>query len=665
MDIPGFKLGRQYADGHYCKGYNALNLSNHKTVNIQVFDPALAADQTFADQFREITGKLVGTSFGIMTRILQAEISDHACYVISDYFPGPQQLPPTPPDLTRQQIFHFALQLAQTLDQLHKAGLVHGGIEYSSLYFKSPDNLQLRPVPLQRVIPMLRPMTFKSLGRAQKPYLAPEAGEALTPATDYYALGVLLYQLVFDSVPADPPDSGLLEGCTFEGKHQYLESFFRQLLAIDAGDRIRNLDQFSTALRKHVVLLHDTPPSSHKAVPPQTLGVDSSESASSSLPKWIIAATGVAGIALAGTLYLLPREDIQAGPGVSDSQGIVVADEANITQEQVIRRPDLVQKESGGTPLDPDNLYQQALTQMEMSPKAALSTLNVVLKQKPDHSGALELKQRIEREISVRSIIDTAERQLRESKLLAPGGDNAYESYLALADMLSAEDERVGEGFTRIATAYHGEAENMYVKNRLDKAEEYVELGLSVKADFPPLLKLRSSIYKRRQSLAKEKRLAEQKRQRRLEAQSNGNEDRQRQDARLLVKQQRKEELTHRLEEQVRQAELQARQREVEQSKQARVDALLTSVSGYLDNVDLSLDMVFAAHRDYEELRKLDSDNLEVGNLRKGLIEAYTTLGARQNSSDLFDLALRSLKQGIQMSPQDWKKLQIISRLSR
>ncbi|MEJ2455044.1 MAG: hypothetical protein P8103_12925 [Candidatus Thiodiazotropha sp.] len=91
-----------------------------------------------------------------------------------------------------------------------------------------------------------------------------------------------------------------------------------------------------------------------------------------------------------------------------------------------------------------------------------------------------------------------ADRQLQELKLLQPSGDNAYESYQSLAELFSAEDERVQQGFTRIAAACQGEAERLPEEDPLDKAQETVKPGLSINTDYPPLLNLRMRIAERK-----------------------------------------------------------------------------------------------------------------------------------------------------------------------
>ncbi|MGD9170967.1 MAG: hypothetical protein PVI97_13030 [Candidatus Thiodiazotropha sp.] len=574
MDIPGFKLGREFANGKYCKGYNALNLSNHKTVYIQVFDSSLVANQTFSSQFRYVTSKLVDASFGIMTPILQADISNQACYVVSKYFPSPQQLSATPPTLTRYQALQFALQLAQTLDQLHNTGIVHGGIEYSSLYFKAPDQLMLKPVILQRVLPILRPVTLRSLERVQKRYLAPEANEGLTPATDFYALGILLYQLIFGSVPIDKTDSKLLEEWRFAGENRDLKDFFRELLAPDPDRRIQSLDQFTEALQQCGIDLAELAPSVSKTTNPHHHKTKDGEKASRSYSKWIVLTAGLAVVALTGTLILLPApDDAQQRPVLRDASEVVAsADTTNIEKKPIKLSPTATISKIERVESSPsvESLYQQALSQMETNPEAALQKLDVALRQKPGDIASLKLKDQIEEELEVRSLLNTAEQQLKELKLLQPSGDNAYESYQTLAEKVSSDDQRVRSGFTHIAATYHSLAENLFKEELFDKALEQVDLGLSVKHDYSPLLKLRVAINEHKHELQRKLKLAQlEKNSKREQHDLLKKQQQLLQEQRLLKQKQSALELKHRQEEQANKLAQQAEQQDKKSAQQA------------------------------------------------------------------------------------------------
>jgi serine/threonine protein kinase len=683
MDIPGFKLGRKYADEEYCRGYNALNLGNQKTVNIQVFNSSLVANEVFSSQFRDVTSKMVGTSFGIMAPTLQAVISDKACYVVSKYFPSPQQLSATPPNLTRHQVLQFALQLAQTLDQLHKVGLVHGGIEYSSLYFSATDKLILRPVILQRVIPILRPLTFKSLERAQKRYLAPEAIEGLTPATDFYALGVLLYQLIINPAVVDTTDTKLLEEWPSVENNQGLKELVRQLLAPDASLRIQSLDQFTAALQQCGVDILESAPTVSKATYARRHRDNDGETASRSFAKWIVLTAGLVVTVLVGAPIILSTlDEAWQWPELDNASEVVAsADTTHEENQQIVQPPSatLATIEPVETSPSAKDLYQQALTQMETDPEAALLNVKVALNLKPGDVESLKLKRQIENELEIRSLINRAEQQLAEQKLHQPSGDNAYETYQTLAEKLPTDDERVRSGFTHIAAAYHSMAQNHFTEELYDKALEYVEMGLSVEHDYPPLHELRISINEQKKALQRELKLAQlekrrnseqqnllkkqQQRKKELQTKKDSQEKKEPQgkkEQHRLVKKQAAVELNQRQEEQSKKV---ARQT-VDPLKQVKVEALLRSANDHLNNGRLTLKSVFAAHLNYDELRKLDSNSQSVTQLKKALINAYALLADRQPSEKLYKLAIQAIEQGVQMSPEDRKQLQIRSQLS-
>jgi serine/threonine protein kinase len=508
MEVPGYKLGSHYEREQYYQSYSALNLNNHKTVNIQFFNPALVANQVFRSQFKKITKMLVGRNIGVMTSVLQTEVSDRACYVITEHYFCPQQISSTTLKLTRHEVLQFALQIAQTLDELHKIKLVHGGIELSSLCFKSRDILVLKPPMLHRVIDILRPMTFKSLTKAQRQYLAPEANKGLTPATDFYALGILIFQLLFGVDSGDAvfssPQNHLLNS-----EHKDLEYLFRKLLTGDVGQRVQNIVQFKAALQQCGVELPDKPAFSNKAIFPNQIKLKEVEPTSGSNIKWIITGVGLAVVALAGTLFfMLPREHMLTDYLLSDSERNEDSEISKFEKKPVKQTPVLAKSEAKSehpvTTAGFDKLYHQAINQIDINPKMALLIIKVALKYQPQNADALNLKQQIERQIESDTILEVAEKQLTEGQLTSPKGNNAYESYQALAKVLSPGDERVRTGLTKIAAAYYALSENELEKNQLEKALEYVDLGLSVRADYSQLLMLRSSIIEQQALLERE-----------------------------------------------------------------------------------------------------------------------------------------------------------------
>ncbi|MEJ2425091.1 MAG: hypothetical protein P8101_11640, partial [Candidatus Thiodiazotropha sp.] len=440
-----------------------------------------------------------------------------------------------------------------------------------------------------------------------------------------------LYHLIFGPLTVDKTGAETLEDWPFVGDDQDMEVFFRELLAPDPSQRIKSLDQFTEALEQCGIDLLELAPPVSNTTSVHHHKTNDGETASRSFSKWIILTAGLAVSVLAGTQNLLPVfDEAQQQREPEDASEVAPSADTISVETNPVEQPaanSFAKIEIAKASPSIESQYQQALTQMETNPEAALQIVKVLLEQKPLDTALLKLENQINKALEIRSLINTAKQQLKEEKLLQPSGDNAYESYQALAEMLSLDDERVRSGFTDIADAYHTLAENLFINERIDKALELVERGLSVKDDYAPLLKLRITINEQKDSLQHKQELVQQEKQRKREKQ-----------AKILAEQ--------------------------AMEKESRVDALLRSANDQLKNGRQTLKKVFAAHLNYDELLKLDSTSQRVTELKKTLINAYVLLSQRESNDKLYKKAIQSIEQGAQMNPQDKKKLQIRSQLS-
>jgi serine/threonine-protein kinase len=126
-------------------------------------------------------------------------------FVVRDYIPGADlEL-----ELGQQDRFapitaaRYGEDAAGALAQIHGRGLVHGNVRTANIIRTPEDEIVLVGNSLGLAEPGLPP----GARPAAAYYLAPEQveGGALSPATDVYAMGVVLYELVSGHVPFDGP----------------------------------------------------------------------------------------------------------------------------------------------------------------------------------------------------------------------------------------------------------------------------------------------------------------------------------------------------------------------------------------------------------------------------------------------------------------------------
>ncbi|MCB9640196.1 MAG: protein kinase [Myxococcales bacterium] len=111
------------------------------------------------------------------------------------------------PPFPLQTVHLFLQQVVSILEATHKQGVLHGDIKPSHLLFQEPPkDLQtttLQDIPLRLIdFGLARPLTWSMMptgGGGTPSVMAPEQWQphaTLTPATDVYAVGMLLYRLL-------------------------------------------------------------------------------------------------------------------------------------------------------------------------------------------------------------------------------------------------------------------------------------------------------------------------------------------------------------------------------------------------------------------------------------------------------------------------------------
>jgi len=127
-------------------------------------------------------------------------------YVVQEFVQGEglQAVMSRPGEKNAAEVVPFLLRIAQALEALHRAGVVHRDLKPGNIIVKSGWQPVLVDFGIAHV-PSRAEVAKENLGTLQ--YTAPEqaAGEPAEAAADLYALGVIAYQWLTGKLPLDVP----------------------------------------------------------------------------------------------------------------------------------------------------------------------------------------------------------------------------------------------------------------------------------------------------------------------------------------------------------------------------------------------------------------------------------------------------------------------------
>jgi serine/threonine-protein kinase len=187
---------------------------------------------------------------------------DNSPYLVMDFISGGTLKERLQGPVGWQQAARWLIPVAEALSYAHQRGIVHRDVKPANIIFDEEDQPILTDFGIAKILETDEAtLTGTGLGVGTPEYMAPEQWQGQTSeATDQYALGVVLYELITGHKPysADTPaaiilmqaneplqaPSGLVQGIP-----DIVEKVLYKALARDPRDRYENMDTFSKALR--------------------------------------------------------------------------------------------------------------------------------------------------------------------------------------------------------------------------------------------------------------------------------------------------------------------------------------------------------------------------------------------------------------------------------
>jgi eukaryotic-like serine/threonine-protein kinase len=205
-----YQTGERLGSGGMSNVYQATDLILERTVAVKVLAEHLSDDERFVARFRREALAVAKLIHPNIVQVYDTGVDDGRHYIVMEYVEGRsgaqilQRQGPVGPEIAAE----IGIQACAGLDYAHRRGIIHRDVKPGNLMVVGGPvgggemTVKLTDFGIARAIEQTRITQVGSVvGTAA--YLAPEQvrGEEATPATDVYALGVVLYQFLTGRLP--------------------------------------------------------------------------------------------------------------------------------------------------------------------------------------------------------------------------------------------------------------------------------------------------------------------------------------------------------------------------------------------------------------------------------------------------------------------------------
>src|SRR5947207_6076411 len=176
-----------------------------RKVALKLLYQRFAEDPGFVERFRREAQAAAGLQHPNVVGVYDRGAYDGTYYIAMEYLPGRslKQLIRQEAPLDPVRAIDIAIQILRAARFAHKRGVIHRDLKPHNVIVDESDHAKVTDFGIARAGASDMTETGSIMGTAQ--YLSPEQaqGLAVSPGSDLYSIGVILYELVTGQVPFD------------------------------------------------------------------------------------------------------------------------------------------------------------------------------------------------------------------------------------------------------------------------------------------------------------------------------------------------------------------------------------------------------------------------------------------------------------------------------
>lgn len=199
-----YKLQEQIGGGGMADVYKAEDMLLHRPVAVKILHEQFKQDREFIEKFQREAQAAARLSHPNIVNIYDVGIADGDHYIVMEYVPGR-----TLKDKIRQEghlepreALKVAREIAEALAHAHANNLVHCDIKPHNILMMADGHVKVADFGIARAVTEST-MTYSGNVVGSVHYFSPEQakGTMITPKSDVYSLGVVLYEMLTGKLP--------------------------------------------------------------------------------------------------------------------------------------------------------------------------------------------------------------------------------------------------------------------------------------------------------------------------------------------------------------------------------------------------------------------------------------------------------------------------------